>query len=1231
MRRNTSSRRYSRTSSNGGNGVNGRYNGYGSYDGDENNYANSGVPNYWPPYGWRNFAEIRFKIRNVPTWAEITDIRSYFASYGNVYKVLMETRDVQLDERSTGVIHVTFKPVPNFPFWKNQIRFHGNILRVEYQRNDHSSIMFFDQAEAKERLKFHSFQAESLEMGVYLQPEIFVSEIKYTDLINFTINYQKRNISVEFGLKSAQIYLFKLEIDFKNIEGEINAELDTSQQGSRGSVTIASKYPAKYWVLDDRLEPRDSFHWYFKDSWKRKTEIRVYPRSIEEKEIPLQPHMPSNREQLGKWVVYRINFDLEQLGNTLMEGLRFFKEMINEAREYNLVKPVNINQIPLDIVIGTNLCKYVNRSILDFEVLYMVECNISFNYIHDYNLNREFFFLLARLPTRPAILILEKIYARKRRLYDPLSYLRSEVAKLGFGTRPKHVPSYCVMMRKIVITPTTMYILPPTMETSNRVIRHFHSRKDHFLRVQFVDEASSKVSSSNGTHNYALLNKIYNTLFYGIKIGDRHYEFLAFSSSQLRDHSCWFFASTHDLTADNIRDWMGDFSNIRNVAKYAARMGQCFSSTRAIQYLPVDDIKEIPDVVRGPYTFSDGVGKISFSLAKKVAEKLELKTVPSAFQFRLAGYKGVLCQSNYVQSNQVQVRPSQHKFESKHYVLEVIRGSTFIPAYLNRQAITLLSSLGIPDNVFVEMKNAQVSDLDRMLKNENTAINVLQQNIDEYGVSRFLADLVKAGFLQKRDKYLMNLLSLFRIMMLRDLKKKAKIRVDKGAYLLGVLDESKTLNEDQVYCCVSDPNNPSVRKVITGTCIVYRNPCFHPGDIRVVTAVNCKKLDHLVDVIVFPAVGYRDIPSQCSGGDLDGDDFTIIYDERLIPQRRNFAPMNYQAQRPEMVNKVTMDHIKKFFVNYILSDQLGIIANAHLAKADASDVGAFHGQCMRLAQLHSDAVDYPKTGRPAIFPPELRAHKFPDFMEKHDKPTYKSDKVLGRLYRSIEIERFELYDNFDFDSRLYVEGYQPYLEDARMLKHEYDNDVKGLMNQFGIATEFEVTSGYIIDSIIKIDRKKPRDLAKSVMDAIIPIKRHYRKLFEREFYDEETRVISPKVRSRMEAKAYAWYYVTYHPSEINDDPSDHMVSFPWVVYELLCDTAARNNKKANMYHNNIRLKQKVTIQNNNNNLDYKNNIFMRNSDPEYISHNYYPFIDEDDDGMDTLRQKISVQNKNIYR
>ncbi|CAG8791327.1 7806_t:CDS:1, partial [Cetraspora pellucida] len=209
------------------------------------------------------------------------------------------------------------------------------------------------------------------------------------------------------------------------------------------------------------------------------------------------------------------------------------------------------------------------------------------------------------------------------------------------------------------------------------------------------------------------------------------------------------------------------------------------------------------------------------------------------------------------------------------------------------------------------------------------------------------------------------------------------------------------------------------------------------------------------------------------------------------------------------------------------------IANAHVAKADMAENGAFHGQCMRLAQLHSEAVDFPKTGSPLDFPSELRVSRFPDFMEKPDKPSYPSQKVLGTLYRSIEVNDFNPYTDIVFDERLLVPGYEAYVKDARECKRDYDSEVRGLMNQYGISSEYEVAV----------------------------IKRLYKKRFEKEFYIEGAEgasIISPESRGLMEAKASAWYYVTYNKEEIGDDPSDQMISFPWINHEILCQIAMRN-------------------------------------------------------------------------
>ena len=69
-------------------------------------------------------------------------------------------------------------------------------------------------------------------------------------------------------------------------------------------------------------------------------------------------------------------------------------------------------------------------------------------------------------------------------------------------------------------------------------------------------------------------------------VAGRHFKFLAYGSSQLREHSSWFYCEDVEPgdtlpppKLQDILDGMGDFSQIKVASKYAARMGQCFSSS----------------------------------------------------------------------------------------------------------------------------------------------------------------------------------------------------------------------------------------------------------------------------------------------------------------------------------------------------------------------------------------------------------------------------------------------------------------------------------------------------------------------------------------------------------------------------------------------------------------------------------------------------------------------------
>jgi len=88
---------------------------------------------------------------------------------------------------------------------------------------------------------------------------------------------------------------------------------------------------------------------------------------------------------------------------------------------------------------------------------------------------------------------------------------------------------------------------------------------------------------------------------------------------------------------------MGFFSHIQIIAKYASRIGQCFSTTRAINSIGTRlNVRLISDIKRNGYCFSDGVSMISAFLAQMIVDEMRLGDIPSLFQFRIGGCKGVL-------------------------------------------------------------------------------------------------------------------------------------------------------------------------------------------------------------------------------------------------------------------------------------------------------------------------------------------------------------------------------------------------------------------------------------------------------------------------------------------------------------------------------------------------------------------------------------------------------------
>ncbi|XP_022923210.1 probable RNA-dependent RNA polymerase 1 [Cucurbita moschata] len=814
---------------------------------------------------------------------------------------------------------------------------------------------------------------------------------------------------------------------------------------------------------------------------------------------------------------------------------------------------------------------------IPYKILFKINALVQHGYLPGSALDDKFFRLVDPTRFRSDYIeyALEKLFSLKECCYEPQKWLKQQY--LSFCSSMQlpwkaniSLDDSLVYVHRVQITPAKVYFRGPEANLSNRVVRRFIDDIDNFLRVSFVDEELDKIYSSDLSPRTStekiertrVYDRILSVLRNGIVIGGKKFEFLAFSASQLRENSFWMFASREGLNAADIREWMGDFREIRNVAKYAARLGQSFGSSRKTLCVEENEIEVIPDVEverkNIKYCFSDGIGKISEALAEMVAEKCGLIShTPSAFQIRYAGYKGVVA-VDPTSKKKLSLRKSMLKYMSLDTQLDVLSWSKYQPCFLNRQVINLLSTLGIQDDVFVKQQKKAVDQLDSILRDPSKALEVLEL-MSPGEMTSVLKDML-LFYNPHEEPFLNMMLRTFRADKLLDLRTKSRIFVPEGRTMMGCLDETRTLEYGQVFIHCSVPGRSSESNfVVKGKVVVAKNPCLHPGDVRVLDAVDVKTLHHMVDCVVFPQKGKRPHPNECSGSDLDGDLYFVCWDPELTCIRP-IKPMSYEpAPTIQLDHDVTIEEVQEYFANYMVNDGLGGIANAHTVFADKKPKKAMSAECIELAKLFSIAVDFPKTGVPANLPRSLRVHEYPDFMEKPNKRTYTSNGVIGKLFRGVkdvssDINNIETFTREVaakcYDPDMEVMGFENYLSEAFDYKSMYDFKLGNLMDYYGIETEPELVSGNILRMGKSFDKRND-------MEQISLAMRSLRKEARGWFNEKGSKSIynNNKDEDDEYAKASAWYHVTYHPNfwgRYNEGMQrDHFLSFPWCVSEKL--------------------------------------------------------------------------------
>lgn len=486
------------------------------------------------------------------------------------------------------------------------------------------------------------------------------------------------------------------------------------------------------------------------------------------------------------------------------------------------------------------------------------------------------------------------------------------------------------------ITPAGAYFEGPELETSNRVVRRYKDYRDVFIRVDFSEEDGGRIEYQRDTKlDIIYLERFKDFLTGSINICGKPFSFLGFSGSSLKGHSAWFSAPIHDPLTNTLRsgqdiiEELGDFSHIRSPAKCAARIGQAFTDSTGWYSVEPGAQCIIPDIEVNTAgmtrVFSDGCGTVSLETIQEIWDRYPrffMRMKPTVIQIRYGGSKGLVSLDPALEGHKICIRPSMLKFEARGASDIEVCGMADrpLPLYLNRPLIKILEDLGVPDQSFMELQDEYIAEFKEATQDaDEFAKFMTQENMSVGDAAGFIRLYRKLDFLKfnfRKDAFLSQFVDAAVMIKLREVKYRGRIKVEKGVKLFGIMDETGFLKEGQIYVTIERPgegrtilcneDNPS-KPVSVG---ISRSPALHPGDVQLVKAVDVpddSPLNMLRNVVVFSQHGTRDLASMLGGGDLDGDQFDVFFDPRLLP-RKTYVAADYPRVDPVKLDReVTLD------------------------------------------------------------------------------------------------------------------------------------------------------------------------------------------------------------------------------------------------------------------------------------------------------------------------------------
>jgi RNA dependent RNA polymerase len=361
--------------------------------------------------------------------------------------------------------------------------------------------------------------------------------------------------------------------------------------------------------------------------------------------------------------------------------------------------------------------------------------------------------------------------------------------------------------------------------------------------------------------------------------------------------------------------------------KLFQRLNLGLSKTISTFPLEASEFIRLPDPTDHA-VMNDGCARMSMTLAKDIARHLGLSEMPSVFQGRIAGAKGLwmkvpddefrtLGRRNYcieIADSQLKIKPhpKDNPFaDPEQRTFEVLKYSVLgKPAALNTQLLTILDDRRVPRKVLGDILIADVGGFYEELELSMWCSLRLRAWVQSSGTySRGEGDvkmtgswpdeaeeqtimMIESGFTPDKSSVLRECLRSILTNHLTRYVERMQIRIPCSTYLFCIPDPYGVLEPNEVHLSFSevwkDPasgfrDNYVDRRDI----LVARLPALLPSDIQRRQAVWKRELHDFKDVVVFSTKGEVPLAHMLSGGDYDGDAPWICWDPAIVNNFEN--------------------------------------------------------------------------------------------------------------------------------------------------------------------------------------------------------------------------------------------------------------------------------------------------------------------------------------------------------